>query len=138
MWSRVDRPARLIVEWSRDPGFTRPVRVRGPHALEVSGLTARVDLTGLPKESDVFVRAMFQGLDSDRVWSEPVTGSFRTPPRRGRKVTFVWGGDTAGQGWGINPDFGGMRIYETMRRVRPDFFIHSGDTIYADGPMWTP
>jgi alkaline phosphatase D len=22
-----------------------------------------------------------------------------------------------------------------MRRVGPDFFIHSGDTIYADGPM---
>src|SRR6185436_4469207 len=44
-------------------------------------------------------------------------------------------GDTAGQGWGINPDFGGMRIYETMRQTRPDFFIHSGDNIYADGPM---
>ena len=22
-----------------------------------------------------------------------------------------------------------------MRRARPDFFIHSGDQIYADGPM---
>jgi alkaline phosphatase D len=28
-----------------------------------------------------------------------------------------------------------MKIYETMRRAEPDFFIHSGDTIYADGPM---
>jgi phosphodiesterase/alkaline phosphatase D-like protein len=50
-------------------------------------------------------------------------------------VRFVWGGDTAGQGWGINPDFGGMRMYETMRRRRPDCFLHSGDTIYADGPI---
>ncbi|MCB1742960.1 MAG: alkaline phosphatase D family protein, partial [Gammaproteobacteria bacterium] len=44
-------------------------------------------------------------------------------------------GDTAGQGWGINPDFGGMRIYESMRQARPDFFIHCGDNIYADGPI---
>jgi phosphodiesterase/alkaline phosphatase D-like protein len=28
-----------------------------------------------------------------------------------------------------------MRIYETMRQMRPDFFIHSGDTIYADNPL---
>ncbi len=28
-----------------------------------------------------------------------------------------------------------MTIYETMRRLQPDFFIHSGDTIYADGPI---
>lgn len=28
-----------------------------------------------------------------------------------------------------------MRIYETMRRLEPDFFIHSGDTIYADSPV---
>lgn len=36
---------------------------------------------------------------------------------------------------GINPDFGGMKIYETMRQLNPDFFIHSGDNIYADGPI---
>ena len=28
-----------------------------------------------------------------------------------------------------------MRTYATMAQHRPDFFIHSGDTIYADGPM---
>jgi alkaline phosphatase D len=28
-----------------------------------------------------------------------------------------------------------MKIYESMRQVQPDFFIHSGDNIYADGPI---
>ena len=28
-----------------------------------------------------------------------------------------------------------MRIYQAMREVEPAFFIHSGDTIYADGPF---
>jgi alkaline phosphatase D len=50
-------------------------------------------------------------------------------------LRFVWGGDTAGQGWGINQAFGGMKIYEAMRQRQPRFFIHSGDTIYADGPI---
>src|SRR5207245_9732088 len=27
------------------------------------------------------------------------------------------------------------KMYETMRRTNPDFFIHSGDQIYADGPI---
>lgn len=67
--------------------------------------------------------------------SEPVIGRFRTPPAKRRDIRFIWGGDTAGQGWGIDLGFGGMRIYEAMRNVHPDFFIHSGDTIYADGPL---
>jgi alkaline phosphatase D len=59
----------------------------------------------------------------------------RTPPSGRRPVRFLWSGDTCGQGYGINPDWGGMRIYDTMRALHPDFFIHSGDTIYADGPI---
>ena len=62
-------------------------------------------------------------------------GRFRTAPADRRSVSFVWSGDTAGQGWGIDEARGGMRTYATMRNNRPDFFIHCGDTIYADGPI---
>ncbi|WP_435105523.1 alkaline phosphatase D family protein [Arhodomonas sp. AD133] len=64
-----------------------------------------------------------------------MTGHFRTPPASRADVRFVWGGDVAGQGWGIDESRGGMRIFETMRALEPDFFIHSGDSIYADGPL---
>ncbi len=47
----------------------------------------------------------------------------------------MWSGDLAGQGWGINPDLGGYRIYEAMGALDPDFFLCSGDTVYADGPI---
>src|SRR4030095_1225742 len=47
----------------------------------------------------------------------------------------AWGGDTAGEGWGIDPAHGGMRIYESMRARQPDLFVHSGDLIYADQPI---
>ena len=135
VWSRADRPARMVVEWSLDESFRHAKKIRGPHALEVSDFTSRLDLTQLPADSDIFVRVTYQDLDSGRASSEPVLGHFRTPPSRRRDLRFVWSGDTAGQGWGIDLGFGGMKIYEAMRQVRPDFFIHSGDTIYADGPM---
>ncbi len=50
-------------------------------------------------------------------------------------MRFTWSGDLAGQGWGINPELGGYRIYEEMRRRDPDFFLCSGDNIYADSPI---
>jgi alkaline phosphatase D len=52
-----------------------------------------------------------------------------------RTVRFAFSGDEAGQGWGINEPWGGYRTYESMRRMKPDFFIHSGDQIYADNPI---
>jgi alkaline phosphatase D len=135
VWSRSDQAARLIVEWSLDESFSRSVALRGPHALEVSDYTARIDLKGLPPDRDIFVRASFESLDSERVRSEVLLGHFRTPPAKRRDVRFLWSGDTAGQGWGIDLAFGGMKIYEAMRQTQADFFIHSGDTIYADGPL---
>jgi alkaline phosphatase D len=133
VWSRTDRPSRLIVEWDTTDSFANARRVAGPHALEVTDFVARVDLTGLPRGQDIFVRALFESVDSGAATSEPLLGHFRSNPLTRRDVCFVWGGDTNGQGWGINPDSGGMKIYESMRRVAPDFFIHSGDNIYADG-----
>jgi alkaline phosphatase D len=50
-------------------------------------------------------------------------------------VRFAWSADVVGQGWGINREWGGLRMFETIRRVQPDFFIHCGDTIYADAPL---
>ena len=134
VWSRADRPSRLVVERAFKADFSDAVRIRGPLALETSDFTARVDLTDLPEEREVFVRVAFESLSSERVRSEPLTGRFLTTPRR-RDVTFAWSGDTAGQGWGINKEWGGMKCYETVRRDRPDFFVHCGDTIYADGPI---
>lgn len=135
VWSRANKEARMFVDWSTHESFANAVRIRGPHTQPVSDYTARIDLTDLPEGADIFVRVLFEDLDSGKARSEPVGGRFRTAPRKRRDVRFLWSGDTAGQGWGINLDFGGMKTYETMRLTEPDFFIHCGDTIYADGPM---
>ena len=132
VWSRSDRPARMWLEWSTSASFANPQRIRGPYAMEDTDYTARLDLTGLPAGQDIFYRASFESLAGGAM-SAPVSGHFRTAPSARRDVRFVWSGDTCGQGWGINEAAGGMKCYETMRAQNPDFFIHSGDTIYADG-----
>jgi hypothetical protein len=104
------------------------------------------EIVGLEAGSEVFVRVTFPSLNNDRATSEPIAGRFIVPPdgsdnhgrwqHHGRRsLRFHWGGDTAGQVGGINPAFGGMKIYEAMRQRKPLFFIHGGDTIYADGPI---
>jgi alkaline phosphatase D len=95
-----------------------------------TGFTARAELSGLAPDAGVEVSVAFGDGD-------PVRGRIRTAPGRDslRDVRFLWSGDTCGQGYGINPDLGGMKIYDTMRKLAPDFFIHSGDTIYADNPI---
>ena len=125
----------MIVEWSTTEAFRDPKRVLGSHAIEVTDLTARIDLRDLPAGQDVFYRVFFQNLSDGRTLSEPAGGHFRTAPGQPRNVRFLWSGDTAGQGYGINPEWGGMRTYDAMRRREADFFLHSGDTIYADGPI---
>jgi len=126
VWSRCDRPARMVVEWSADGSFRDARRVPGPAATPASGFTARVDLEGLPPGQEVAYRVLFQDLDDVRGWSLPAPGRLRTAPAVPGRVRFTWSADTAGQGWGIDRDRGGMRLYETVRRHRPDFFVHDG------------
>jgi alkaline phosphatase D len=135
LWARADRPARLLVEWATSESFADARSVIGPAALEDTDFTAKLDLAGLPLGQQIVYRVRMVDLADAKLVSEPVAGSFRTPPAAKRPVRFLWSGDVAGQGWGINPDWGGMKIFEAMRRLEPDFFIHSGDTIYADGPI---
>ncbi|MDQ3417256.1 MAG: alkaline phosphatase D family protein [Acidobacteriota bacterium] len=137
IWSRADRAARMFVEYSTTERFDRPLRVPGPAALETTDFTGRVVLDGLPPGQRIFYRVLFQDLADIRQWSLPLQGSLITPAAAGatRNVTLAWSADTVGQGWGINPEWGGLRLYETMRAAQPDVFIHCGDTIYADQPL---
>jgi len=134
IWSRADSASRMMIEYSFDSYFTNPIKVKGPYATPESDFTTKQDLTDLPEGKDIFVKVWYEDLTNDHNKSEPVTGHFHTIGKHD-DIRFVWGGDVAGQGWGINPDFGGMKIYETMRQVEPQFFIQSGDSVYSDGPI---
>jgi alkaline phosphatase D len=135
VWSRADRPARMMVEYATTESFSDPQRIIGPLALETTDFTSRVHIRDITPGQTVFYRVSYLDLGDLKTMSAPVGGRFKVPPATGGDVSFVWSGDTVGQGYGINPDVGGMTIYESMRRLQPDFFVHSGDTIYADNPL---
>jgi alkaline phosphatase D len=135
VWSRADRPSRMVVEYATTESFRDSRKVVGPAALPEDDYTARVILEDLPPGQEIVYRVSFQDLAYPKSRSLAEQGRFRSSPVGEADVTFAWGGDVAGQGYGIDASRGGMRIFESIRRDRPDFFLHSGDHIYADNPI---
>ena len=141
LWAATDRPARVLIDLSTTESFADVRRIVGPAALADSAYCAKFMVGDLPADQHIFYRVTFQDLGDLKTLSEPVSGHFRTAPgplasgAAPRSIRFLWSGDTAGQGWGIDRDRGGMTIYRAMREREPDFFIHSGDAIYADNPI---
>ncbi|UQA90998.1 alkaline phosphatase D family protein [Streptomyces halobius] len=138
VWVRSDRPARMIVQTSATASF-RPGRTtrtwHGPVLGAGTDFTGVTSLHGLPPGEQIHYRVLLADPDDPGRTGEPATGAFRTAPERRADIRLHWSGDLAGQGWGINPDRGGYRVYEEMRRRDPDFFLCSGDSIYADNPI---
>ncbi|MFD0362555.1 alkaline phosphatase D family protein [Nocardia sp. GCM10030253] len=133
IWARSDRPAKLTVETAATESFTDAKRFTGPLLTPDSDGTGRVRVNGLPAGRQVHYRVTLEGEDGAA--SEPITGVFRTVPTGASDIKLQWSGDVVGQGYGINPDLGGMKIFSTMAARDPHLFIHSGDSIYADGPL---
>ena len=135
VWARADRPARMLVEIATSDSFGDIHSAVWVDALPETDFTAKALIEDLPPAADVFYRIRFQDHAAPTILSEPQVGRFRTAPRERETVSFVWSGDVAGQGWGIDPSRGGMRSFATMPKNAPDFFSHSGDSIYADCPV---
>jgi alkaline phosphatase D len=150
LWSRASGPGRLVANLLAVDEDGTPLRggrafqrvLRGTRASEATDFTSKINAQHLPAGTRLAVTMHFE--DSEGHAGETARGSFTTAPGPGnkgssgrtpRRQSFVWTGDTAGQGWGINEEIGGMRGYAAMHATKPDFFIHSGDTIYADGPI---
>ena len=108
IWARADRPARMLVEVATSDSFKTIDRALFVDALPESDFTAKALIEGLPAGQDIFYRIRFQDLASPTATGEPMVGRFRTAPRDLRSISFVWSGDTAGQGWGIDEARGGM------------------------------
>lgn len=133
IWARTDRPARISMEVATTESFADARRLPSMDAIPSSDMAIKRLVTGLPSDQDIFYRFTAADLSDINATSEPLIGRFRTAPSARRNIRFAWSGDTAGQGWGIDDQ--GMATYATMAQHQPDFFIHSGDTVYADGPM---
>src|SRR5262245_38416625 len=61
IWSRADRPSRIIVSWKTSENG--PIQtLTGPHCIDVSDYTGRAELTGLPAGQTILYEVRFQNL----------------------------------------------------------------------------
>ncbi|KRC59641.1 MULTISPECIES: alkaline phosphatase D family protein [unclassified Nocardioides] len=130
LWSRAVEPSRMMVRLGSGP---RVRVVRGRWADPRTDFTARMHLTDLAPGREYDAEVWFETPEGER--SAPQRLSFRTAPVHAAAQSIVWSGDANGQGWGIDKGRGGMTTFRMMLDLRPDLFVHVGDTIYADEPM---
>ena len=102
VWARADRPSRMLVEVATTDSFKDIRSTAFVDALPETDFTAKLLVENLPAAQDIFYRVRFQDLASPTIFGDPQTGRFRTAPSDRRSISFVWSGDTAGQGWGID------------------------------------
>lgn len=151
LWSRASGPGRLVATLTEAArygaaltgrfAFRRVIRGRwgsSGAACAESDFTAKLWIPALRPGGNYLVSLQFE--DQFGQLSAAEQGSFSTADFFSRigyrqPQSFVWSGDSTGQGWGINSELGGMRGYRAMLDAAPDFFIHSGDSIYADNPL---
>jgi alkaline phosphatase D len=132
VWARCDEPARMLVEWDTSEAFANPQRVQGPVVGPDGDGCGTAVLAGLPDAQTIVYRVRFE-REAARGASAWAMGRLVTPGTE--RVRFAWTGDTCGQGFGRNPEWGGLRGYAAIAAKDPAFLLHSGDLIYADSPI---
>nr|CEL21275.1 Alkaline phosphatase precursor [Kibdelosporangium sp. MJ126-NF4] len=85
VWTRADRPSRMLVEVSHDPSFRYARRLRGPVLTPDTDGTGKLRVRGVLPGCETYYRVRAEDLDG-RTVSEPLTGSFRDTHRVPRPV----------------------------------------------------
>ena len=120
IWLCANELAKLHVRWGIAPdALTHKSAERGLDAA--SDFTGHVVITGLPQGATVHYR-VFAG---DAVASELCR--FNTPRKAGQSFSVAFSGD-------MQETYKPFRMFDVMEAAKPDFFVHLGDTVYADSP----
>ncbi len=135
IWAKTDRPARMFIQYAYNPEFRQSINVAPIDVLSVTNFVGKLRLTKLLSNQTVYYRIEFANLDNLKAVSDSAVGMFKTAPTQPKNLRFAWSGDTVGQGWGIDPARGGLKTYSALLSHNLDFFINSGDTVYADNPI---
>jgi len=121
VWLRADAEGGVAVQYGKDPGLssfvaTMPLRVR-----KETDFTAKIKIDGLEPKTVYYYRGVATGKSAGPV-SRFVTAPLLEDPA---DVRFAFSGDS-------RESFQPFSIMDSIRAQRPDFFLHLGDTIYAD------
>jgi alkaline phosphatase D len=121
IWLRAEPGSEVVLHYSNDRSFNRFASA-GPFRVDKEAdHTAKIELQKLRPGTTYFYYATVTGKKPGYL------ASFLTAPAPsdGAKVSFCFSGDT-------RESYQPFTIMNAVRAQRPNFFLHLGDTIYAD------
>lgn len=120
IWLSANDELRVHVRW----GLTPDVLTQKSAELVLDkprDFTGHLTLQGLPAGRTVYFRAYV----GDKAL--PDSGRFNTPRNAGQNFVLAFSGD-------MEEKYKPFRIFDAMSAAKPDYFVHLGDTCYADHP----
>lgn len=121
IWLRAEAGSSVAVEYGKDPTLARAVRTGAIRVAAPSDHTAKFLLDALDPATVYYYRAVIAGKKPG-----PVSRFITAPaPDDFAAVRFCFSGDT-------RESYKPFSIMDAIRAVQPNFFVHLGDTIYAD------
>jgi alkaline phosphatase D len=136
LWARGDRNGILTFVVSAADTPTQTIASAEVAIDEVGDFTGEVRIEGLTPSTEYIYTVT---LTADGKTSSPLEGRFRTAPAAEAKTgfDFVFGACLGGQGYCRDVETG-WAIFDAMAATQPDFFVLTGDGIYAGGTCPTP
>ena len=138
-------PGKAAFEWSKNENFSESQRTPWMQAQAESDFILRARLADLQSCTRYFYRLVFEDCRS------APTRSFKTLDPAAKSVSFVMGSCMHYQAFmsGIANGGGpvtatpedkslGYPSFAAMQKLKPDFFIGAGDTVYYDFPLDRP
>jgi len=121
VWLRAEPESRVLLHYGTEPWLSEFSSSALVSVNPEADSTATIPLANLNPSTRYYYRALVAGKRPGTV------GSFVTAPRADDnvKVTFCFSGDT-------RETYRPFTVMGAVRDQHPDFFIHLGDTIYAD------
>ena len=121
IWLRADAGSQTSLQFSVDPGFAESRSTKVYTVDPSADFTAQISLDNLLPSTRYYYRGLVAGKSPGPV------ARFLTAPRldENAKVSFCFSGDT-------RESYQPFTVMQAVQAQQPDFFLHLGDTIYAD------
>ncbi len=121
VWLRAETGGSVSLQYGKEPNLVSFASTEPARVVSESDYTARIVLSGLDPATTYYYRAAVTGKKPGSI-TRFVTAPL---PDDLAVVKFCFGGDT-------RESYKPFTIMDAVRAMQPNFFVHLGDTIYAD------
>jgi alkaline phosphatase D len=121
IWLRTEQEASVAVEYGKDPSLQSALKTAPIQTTRETDYTGKIVLRDLEPRSTCYYRAVVANKKP-----APVSRFVTAPrPDQAADVRFAFSADTRQR-------YQPFTIMDAIREKKPEFFLHLGDTIYAD------